>query len=175
VGAEGWASAVAARSILERVAGLEGAAEIVGALYENWDGTGMPGHLLQGQIPLRSRILRAVTDYFAALDRSDPESPNAAVASIMEHKAVRYDPLVLVHLEAIVSGQGTAIGKDDRRVIPITALEPGMVLADDLYTSSGIKLLARGTRLGTAALEAIRRRHRSEPIHHGATILRRSA
>jgi hypothetical protein len=60
-------------------------------------------------------------------------------------------------------------------LVPIVDLEPGMVLAEDLYTDSGLKLLARGTQLTPSSLEIIRRRHRAEPILHGAAIRRASA
>jgi len=38
-----WRYAVAARNLLGQVAGLEGAADLIGAIFENWDGTGHPG------------------------------------------------------------------------------------------------------------------------------------
>lgn len=175
VGTDAWTVAVATRDILARVEGLNGAAEVVGSIFENWDGTGMPAHLLQGQIPLRSRILRAVIDYDAELDSGRAARPVDVMARLMEHKASRYDPLVLVHLEGVVGAGGGTAEESDRRVIPIASLESGMVLADDLYTASGIKLLARGTRLGTASIEALMRRHRVEPLLHGASVLKKSA
>ena len=49
-----------------------------------------------------------------------------------------------------------------------------MVLADDLFTSSGVKLLAKGARLTAGVLDTILRRHRSDPIVHGAWIERRT-
>ncbi|HTO91378.1 MAG TPA: HD domain-containing phosphohydrolase [Candidatus Sulfotelmatobacter sp.] len=170
VGTDAWAVAVATRDILDRVEGLKGAAEVVGSMFENWDGTGMPSHLLQGQIPLRSRILRAVLDYDGELEGGRGARPAEVMARLMEHKAARYDPLVLVHLESVVDAGAGASEKTDRRVIPIASLETGMVLADDLYTASGIKLLARGTRLGAAAIESLLRRHRVEPLLHGACV-----
>jgi len=171
VGVEGSTVTNATRHILERVEAFRGAAEIIGSIHENWDGTGLPDHRLQGQIPLRSRILRATIDYLATVERGRL-TPTEVVAELMEHKGGRYDPLVIVHLEALITGEGHSVRHDDFQIVPIGALEPGMVLADDLYTAGGIKLLARGTRLGPTAIESILRRHRSEPIHHGATIRR---
>jgi response regulator RpfG family c-di-GMP phosphodiesterase len=173
-GTTGWTAMLATRAIFERVEGLRTAAEVVGAISENWDGSGRPAHLQQGQIPLRSRILRVVIDYVRALEVPDAPSPAQVMSRLLVHKGARYDPLALVYLEAAVTG-GPVEGETDRQVVAIPALEVGMVLADDLYTESGLKLLSRGTRLGPSALEAIQRRHRSEPILHGAAILRRSA
>ena len=44
-----------------------------------------------------------------------------------------------------------------------------MVLAEDLCTDSGLKLLARGTRLSPCVLETIRRRHLARAPPEGAT------
>jgi hypothetical protein len=50
-----------------------------------------------------------------------------------------------------------------------------MVLAEDLYTDAGLKLLSRGTELTPATLEIIQRRHRAEPILNGAAVRRPAA
>ncbi len=171
VGTEAWDTTRAAREYLSHIEGLEGAADLLGAVCENWDGSGLPEHLLQGQIPLRSRILRVGMDYLAALE-SGPGGPAEALAAMMEQRGGRYDPLVLVHLEAFVTGQDLTARQAECRILPIDSLEVGMVLADDLYTASGMKLLSRGARLGPGALESLMRRHRAEPIHHGATVRR---
>jgi hypothetical protein len=47
-----------------------------------------------------------------------------------------------------------------------------MVLAEDLCTSSGIKLLAKGSTITDATLGVILRRHSSDPILYGAWITR---
>jgi hypothetical protein len=57
----------------------------------------------------------------------------------------------------------------------VPELTVGMVLAEDLYTDSGIKLLARGTTLSTAALDVILRRHGQDPMYRGVAIQRRPA
>jgi hypothetical protein len=57
----------------------------------------------------------------------------------------------------------------------IDKLRVGMVLAEDLYTDSGVKLLTRGTAITPTALDTIRRRHRMEPILRGAVVQRAAA
>jgi hypothetical protein len=168
-----WAYAVATRSVLQRVGSLSGVAEIVGALYEHWDGTGHPEHWIAGQIPLRSRILRVVADYVMAFEHASGRSPEDVVAALREHAGTRYDPMVLVHLESLVQRETT--GGHPRHVVPVPALRAGMVLAEDLYTDSGLKLLSRGTTITAAVLETILRRHQMEPIVHGAAVFRDAA
>ena len=46
-----------------------------------------------------------------------------------------------------------------------------MVLAADLHTASGVKLLSAGSVLNQSTLDLIRRRHLSDPIVHGVPIL----
>ncbi|MFN0181378.1 MAG: HD domain-containing phosphohydrolase [Gemmatimonadales bacterium] len=169
-----WRYAVAARNLLGQVAGLEGAAELIGAIFENWDGTGHPDRLRQGQVPLRSRILRLVIDYLAtqASDRSDPVS---AIESLQHHAGTRYDPLAVAYLDALVRASATGSDWKAARVhVPIPSLAEGMVLADDLFTASGVKLLAKGSTLAAGTLETILRRHRSDPMVHGAWVERSS-
>jgi hypothetical protein len=47
-----------------------------------------------------------------------------------------------------------------------------VVLAEDLCTSSGVKLLARGARLTEGMLETIRRRHLADPVLAGVWVTR---
>jgi hypothetical protein len=56
--------------------------------------------------------------------------------------------------------------------VGIDQLEVGMVLASDLSTSSGVKLLARGTTLSRSMLDVITRRHLADPIIDGIWIRR---
>jgi response regulator RpfG family c-di-GMP phosphodiesterase len=172
---EDWPHVVATRSLLLTVDGLRGAAEVVGAVHENWDGTGHPDHRIAGQIPLRSRILRVVSDFLAEYERSPRRSPDEVIEGLREHGGTRYDPMVLVHLEALVQKDRESARSNPRIVVPVPALRTGMVLAEDLYTDSGLKLLARGTTLTPAALETILRRHQMEPILHGAAVFRDAA
>ena len=53
-------------------------AELIGGIFENWDGTGHPDRLRQGQIPLRSRILRILIDYQGLLQSGAAATPVAA-------------------------------------------------------------------------------------------------
>lgn len=169
-----WRYVVAAKTLFEQTEGLEGAAELIGAIFENWDGTGHPDRLRQGQIPLRSRILRILIDYQASLAGPAAGNPVAAVEALQHHAGTRYDPLAVAYFDAIVRSAGDSDWRETRMRVPIAELAEGMVLADDLVTSSGVKLLAKGAALSAPTLETILRRHRSDPIVHGAWIERRA-
>jgi putative two-component system response regulator len=168
-------SVLATRSLLHRVDGLHEAGDLVGAIFENWDGSGFPSHLQQGQIPLRSRILRVIIDFTTALADTGNASVDEIMEGLEERRGTCYDPMVIVQLqEMLASGPGLEL-RDSRIRLAVPDLEPGMVLAEDLCTDSGLKLLARGTRLSAPVLETIWRRHRVDPLLEGATVLRQSA
>ena len=169
-----WRYAVAAKNLVEQTEGLETAAELIGGIFENWDGTGHPDRLRQGQIPLRSRILRLLIDYEHLLSSRAAADPVAAIEMLQHHSGTRYDPLAVAYLDAIVRASGEADWREIRMRVLVSNLEEGMVLADDLCTSSGVKLLAKGATLNAGLLETILRRHRSDPIVHGAWIERSS-
>jgi response regulator RpfG family c-di-GMP phosphodiesterase len=170
-----WQYIVGTRAIFAQVEGLSGAADLVGAVYENWDGSGHPDHLQQGQIPLRSRILRVLADLFVELGAPDRPSMAAVLEDLQNHVGTRYDPMVLVHLRAVLQGAGDGDVRGTRLVVPVHELKAGMVLAEDLCTDSGLKLLSRNTRLTPATLEVIHRRHAAEPMARGAAVLRDSS
>ncbi|MGE0443288.1 MAG: HD domain-containing phosphohydrolase [Gemmatimonadales bacterium] len=168
---DNWRYAVAAQELLQRTEGLENAAELIGAIFENWDGTGHPGRLRQGQIPLRSRILRILIDYQGLLAAAN-DSADEAMAQLLHHGGTRYDPLALAYFEALIRDTPDASWRESRLRVPVSELEIGMVLAEDLCTSSGVKLMAKGATLNGATLELVMRRHRSDPIPHGAWVER---
>jgi putative two-component system response regulator len=165
-----WRSLVLAKTTLEQVQGLRGVAELVGALQENWDGSGFPEHAQRGQIPLRSRLLRVLIDFFAA---TAPKPGGRAALSVEQalealrmHSGTWYDPLVVSQLQVLVTGAPHLARPGDVRRVPIAELQVGMVLVEDLCTSSGVKLLSAGAALKRGSLELIRRRDASDPVIH---------
>jgi hypothetical protein len=170
-----WQYTQSTVAILGQADELAGAAELVASIYENWDGTGHPAHWRQGQIPLRCRILRVLVDFFAALARRGAPTSEQVIAGMQEHAGTLYDPMVIVHLKSVLGHESDGEWLGSSVLVPIEELRVGMVLAEDLYTNSGLKLLARDTALNPATLEVIQRRHRAEPILQGAAVLRKTA
>ena len=86
-----------------------------------------------------------------------------------------YDPKVVVALKAIIDAYADRPWGIGCARVPIAQLDVGMTLADDLYTDSGLKLLAKDTELTLTNLETILWRHRFDPIVRGAVVYRKSA
>jgi putative two-component system response regulator len=156
-------------AVLQSVGGLRGAGTVLAAAGEAWDGTGGPNRLRGNDIPITARIARAVLDFFAELDRSGPAR---AVAMIAARSGTTYDPLVVAQLVQLAQTQKAASWGAAGDRVPIDALVEGMTLGEDLVTSSGIKLAARGTKLTRGVLDLILRRHENEPLLHGAVVQR---
>jgi putative two-component system response regulator len=169
-----WQYVLSSKSILNEIDGFREAADLVGDMYENWDGSGFPHHLISGQIPLRSRILRVAADLIDSVEGGNTAGQGEIAAHLAHHAGTHYDPTVIAYAQTIlVESPSIAAGRKEI-VVQIDELTPGMILAEDLITDSGLKLLSRGTVLTEAGLRAIGNRHASDPILKGATIRRRS-
>ncbi len=157
----------ASAGLLRQVNALEGVAELVEAMGANWDGSGHPA-LQRGEIPLRSRLLRAVADWLLLAER---EGEIGALEGLSLQAGVRYDPAVIAELHLLT---GTAVNDGSQTVstaiVAVDDLERGMVLAADLYTSSGVKLLATGCVLSEQTIALVRERNIIDPLPHGARV-----
>ena len=171
-----WRYTVASASILREMQALVETASLIHALRENWDGSGAPGHLQRGQIPFRSRLLRVLIDFYDQLNRAalagQPMDASTAAERLATHATTWYDPVVVSQLQAMVGGSPELAEPATKVVLPVSELHEGMVLAEDLCTSGGIKLLARGTTVTSRALETILKRHEIDPILAGAWVER---
>jgi response regulator RpfG family c-di-GMP phosphodiesterase len=169
-----WHYLVASQAVLEDVDSLSGAAELIGAVGEHWDGTGGPGRLIRGQVPLRSRILRVMIDFSSAwwVDSQIGGAPTIGniLTDLERYSGTRYDPKVVNQLRKTVTAGGGTDWLPTKHRVPLRTLADGMVLAEDLCTSSGIKLLAKGSTITEQTLELILRRHTSDPVLYGAWI-----
>jgi response regulator RpfG family c-di-GMP phosphodiesterase len=160
-----WAYTVASKAILRRVERLNGAAVLVSAIYENWDGTGMPNRWRKGQIPLRSRILRVLIDFFTTLAEDGPKPISSnPLEGLSRYRGTRYDPVVVQHLAAVISSCSELPLADTRYRVVIGELEGGMVLAEDLCSASGVKLLAGGSTITPQIVELLRKRDQTDPV-----------
>jgi hypothetical protein len=118
-------------------------------------------------------------DFYADLDRAalagTPLSAAEAAGRLVTHAGTWYDPVVVNQLEVSAGGNSDAADVPARFVVPVSELAPGMVLAEDLCTSSGIKLLSRGSTLTRGCVEIINQRHQIDPVIAGAWVRRNVA
>ncbi|MBI1886413.1 MAG: diguanylate cyclase [Chloroflexi bacterium] len=94
----GWA-------MLREIDILSGAAEIVRAHHEHWDGSGYPRGLKEEEIPPGARVL-AAADAFDAITSERPyrqaQSEAVAVEEILRHRGTQFDPAVVDSLVRVL-------------------------------------------------------------------------
>ena len=95
-------------------------------------------------------ILRVAIDY--DLLEGQKSTPSMAFG-IMRGRKDRYDPAIL---EAFASARGEGAPREEVRELPLNALTPGMVVAQDVMMTTGALLVARGYELTASLLERLR-------------------
>lgn len=173
-GGLGWhnaARALGTYSLLARIEGLAGAAELTAMVSENWNGSGFPRGIARADIPLRARILRVARDYVMALEGGVAAPGDAIQAG----SGTLYDPMVIEHFETLVMVAHDAVAEDQSEIVPVAVLRSGMTLAHDVFTHTGLLLLHEGTVLTPQTIQQILRVHHIEPIRPGIAIRRAAA
>jgi response regulator RpfG family c-di-GMP phosphodiesterase len=130
---------------------------------ENYDGTGYPDHLQRDQIPLESRILRAINVVETESTRQGM-TVEELTALLARLRGTVLDPhvvqLMIEYLEAIENPSW----REGKRQVSVYDLKVGMVIAHDLTTGSGTKLLSEKSTISVSILERILAHHQYDPI-----------
>jgi response regulator RpfG family c-di-GMP phosphodiesterase len=156
--------------IISALTGFEDAAESVYHQLENYDGSGCPDGLMHDEIPIGARILRAIVFQEELLAKGlSIDEVAGEVRSAMNRML---DPPVASLLAELLMEKGKSMPLDTRKVT-VDELAPGMVLADDVYSQSGVKLLPKGVRLQAHMIEILAHRSRKDPIVGGVHVYRK--
>ena len=137
---------------------LQGAAELVCAHHEHFDGHGYPYSLSGHAIPLGARILAVANDYDALQSGTlfnQHLTSGKAHEFIVKGSGKRYDPAVIEAFNRLLGG--TEQRAELAREIKILGLENGMVLARDLFGPNGMLLLSRDYVLDDAMIKKLRK------------------
>jgi response regulator RpfG family c-di-GMP phosphodiesterase len=137
-----------AEKLLEHIPRLEGVTAIIREQDLRYDGVGGSGGRRGQEIPLGARILKIAGD-FDALESAGLSAGQAADA--MSHRLGWYDPQMLATFSGL---QGAAT--DEVREIQARHVALGMVLARDVFSKSGVLLVARGFEVTPGLVERFR-------------------
>jgi response regulator RpfG family c-di-GMP phosphodiesterase len=146
-------------------------AMIIRHQLENYDGTGFPDRLVEAEIPIGSRILRLIVDFEDVLEEVGG-SAEKTLAVLQKGNRTRYQPQLLQLLIEFTSDLPSSFNQDDKQKITIFDLKEGMILAHDLYTSAGIKLLPKGANIKEYMIEKIISHNSRDPIVGGVYVIR---
>jgi HD-GYP domain-containing protein (c-di-GMP phosphodiesterase class II) len=141
---------------------LKGVGETIRGHHERFDGSGYPDKLAGEQIPWLARLLGVAVAYAESNLRGQ-----AAVDRIGAGSGTEFDPeavrIFLHNLpKAVVPGK--------QREILLSDLRPGMVLAQGIYTASGILLIPDGQQLTATYIDKLLNHHRINPISESLLV-----
>jgi response regulator RpfG family c-di-GMP phosphodiesterase len=135
---------------------LQGVGPTIRGHHERFDGEGYPDGLQGENIPWLARLLAVAVAYA----ESDLGAKGAA-EMISQGSATAFDPEAV---RAFLRSLPKAVVPGKQREVLLSELRPGMVLAQGIYTSTGILLMPDGQRLTATYIDKLLNHHRINPI-----------
>ncbi|MCS7281164.1 MAG: HD domain-containing protein [Desulfobacterota bacterium] len=153
--------ALIGRKILSCLKDFQNVSLLVGEQYERFDGEGFPEGLRGNQMSKKALILQAIVFYEEVLAKELEK--DAILEYIYFASGKVLDPSIACYLAEYVMEKEVVT---DSRIskTPIYELKPGMVIAEDLYSVNGTKILSKGSRITEHVLEIIERRKNVDPV-----------
>ena len=155
--------------ITSTISGFKDSASAIYYQYENFDGSGQPEGLLGEEIPVGARILRTIVMYEELVKESNSAEDTILEMKLAVNKAL--DPEIVSHFIDFLIEKDKNQSANKLR-IKLDELQPGMVIAEDIYSSSGLKLLPKGVTLQERMLQVITERNRRDPIIGAIYVLK---
>lgn len=147
-----------AESLLLNVPELSMVAKIIRAQHETYEGSGFPERIATEGIPLASKIVAVVRDYYDAISgrwRTEPLSSAAAYKEVLSLSEKAYDPKVIAAFKKVLPLHENVNSHAVEALIEARMLQPGMELARDLTTQRGALLLNKGRVLTKGVINTI--------------------
>jgi len=130
--------------------------------HERYDGTGYPDRLHGEDIPWLARLLAV------AVAHAESElEPKEAAEMIGRGSGTAFDPeAVRIFLRTVPK----AVVPGKQRVVPLSDLRPGMVLARGIYSENGMLLIPDGQRLTATYIAKLLNYNRINPISQSLLV-----
>ncbi|HTY37525.1 MAG TPA: HD domain-containing phosphohydrolase [Bacteroidota bacterium] len=149
--------------ILKGIPKLKDPSTLIRHQLENYDGSGYPDRLMNQQIPIGSRILRLV-NLIEQLPVAKGFTQADQLEAVRRAKGTALDPRIVQLAEEYIEIVENPAWMEGKRQVNILELHAGMVLAHDLVTGTGTKLLPKDSVIGTTHIEKILAHHHFDPI-----------
>jgi len=131
--------------------------ETIRAHHERFDGTGYPDRLAGSQIPWPARCLAVAVAFVES-----GGTKQVATESLLNQSGKAFDPEAVRLLLKVTQAAG--LPRQVREIL-FDELEPGMVLANGIYSPHGLLLVGEGQALAPATIGKIRSHNRVMPIN----------
>jgi response regulator RpfG family c-di-GMP phosphodiesterase len=132
------------------------------AHHEQFDGGGYPDCLAGENIPWLARLLAPAV----AFAESDLAS-QAAAEMISQGSGTLFDPEAV---RAFLRSLPKTVVPGKQREVPLSDLRPGMILAQGIYTSTGILLIPDGQKLTPTYIDKLINHNRINPISQSLLV-----
>lgn len=130
------------------LAGIPRLDEVRAAILRQAVPAGQSGALDTDDLPYGARVLRVAREFDQLLGQG-ADTPGALATMRAERR--RYDPSLLDALAEVVAG---ATERQPREVT-VDELLPGMVLVEDVFTNTGLKLVPKGSQLSASMIARV--------------------
>lgn len=149
--------------ILKTVPKLKEVSLILRHQMENYDGTGFPDKLLKDEIPAFSHIVRTVNFLEHAFTQGITTA-DGLIDELHKERGMQLDPRIAQLAEEYIRVIDDPSWLDNKRQVSVYELAEGMVIATDLCTGNGVKLLSKNTKISASIIERILSHHQVDPI-----------
>lgn len=151
-----------AKDMLDGIRGYEEVANILFHIWENFDGSGIPEKIQGWQIPLGSRILRVILDYYELVNYKKVGARKAVEILELESRRL-YDYRIVTLFDQFLASKGIGSTEKEAPIRPREMVED-MVLTRSIITNSGLKILGAGTVLDEENIQKIINIIETDPI-----------
>lgn len=149
--------------VIKNVPNFKEEAKIIRHQMENYDGTGSPDKLTKDEIPVFSRVIRAINILEQSVARGVTTN-EGLIEELRKARGTLLDPRVAQLAEEYVRVVDNPSWLENKRQISIYELTEGMVIATDLCTGNGVKLLSKETKISSSIVDRIIAHHQVDPI-----------
>lgn len=151
------------KNTINTLPGYTRVANILGSIYENFDGSGIPEKKIGWEIPVGSRIIRVVMDFFELIGGEKSKTSKAL-------QTIEKDINKLYELKVVaLFDQYTAFVNLGGSSVKETSLEnheviEHLVITRNVYTESGMKIIGAGVSMTQEMVDRFREITRNENI-----------
>lgn len=154
---------IVSKELVSEIDRFKNVGDILYHIYENMDGTGIPEQVQAWQIPLGSRIIRAVLDFEENMYFNNL-SAEASIDKLKGRINRIYDGRVINLLEEYIERHKKDKVYSNDISLLLSELKPDMKISREIKSNSGIKLMNSDTILTEKNIQMLINHSSTDPI-----------